>query len=165
MTHSNECKIKMSKKQKERWSNPEERLAISEKRKKYFENIDNRKKQSELKKKYYEDPEALIKHSCVRQGISRAEWTGFVSNGEYCDVWKDKEYREDVLKRDNYKCQSLLCWNNSKRLVRHHIDYDKKNCKPDNLIVLCTSCNLRANKNREYWEKFYICIMKRRKLN
>lgn len=45
------------------------------------------------------------------------------------------------------------------KLVVHHIDYNKKNCKPYNLITLCNSCNSRANNNRKQHEKFYKSIM------
>jgi len=37
----------------------------------------------------------------------------------------------------------------------HHIDYNKQNCKESNLITTCKSCNIKANKNRDYWEKFF----------
>lgn len=35
----------------------------------------------------------------------------------------------------------------------HHIDYDKKNNNPENLITLCHSCHAKTNSNREYWTK------------
>jgi hypothetical protein len=41
-------------------------------------------------------------------------------------------------------------------LTIHHIDYNKKNCKEENLITTCLWCNTRANFNRTYWQKFYI---------
>jgi 5-methylcytosine-specific restriction endonuclease McrA len=42
-----------------------------------------------------------------------------------------------------------------KALHVHHIDYNKKNCAPWNLVSTCQWCNLRANKNRKYWQDFY----------
>ena len=38
----------------------------------------------------------------------------------------------------------------------HHIDYDKLNCKPENLITLCHSCHAKSNYNRDYWFAFYM---------
>jgi len=35
------------------------------------------------------------------------------------------------------------------------INYDKRDCKPTNLITSCVSCNSRANSNKEYWEGLY----------
>jgi len=55
---------------------------------------------------------------------------------------------------------NINCWNNSKRLCIHHIDYDKNNCNPNNLITLCFSCNSRANKNRDKWKKIYTEILR-----
>ena len=40
----------------------------------------------------------------------------------------------------------------------HHIDYNKENCKENNLITLCKQCNLRANKNRDYWYGYFMYI-------
>ena len=37
----------------------------------------------------------------------------------------------------------------------HHIDYNKQNCKEENLTSLCRQCNLRVNCNRDYWEKYF----------
>lgn len=72
----------------------------------------------------------------------------------YCADWK-KLLKEEIKERDNYKCQNPDCWRRSKILTVHHIDYDKKNCKWDNLITLCNSCNVRANYKRDYWRKLF----------
>jgi len=66
------------------------------------------------------------------------------------------KHRKRILIRDNYECQNPTCRGNCKLLNVHHIDYDKENCEPENLIVLCVSCNSRANHNRKYWTKFYM---------
>jgi 5-methylcytosine-specific restriction endonuclease McrA len=34
------------------------------------------------------------------------------------------------------------------------IDYNKKNCNPENLITLCNKCHMKTNHNREKWIKF-----------
>jgi len=82
-------------------------------------------------------------------------WKGGSSKEEYCHVWGDKEFKEDIKERDNYKCQNPDCWDKNCDLVIHHIDYDKKNCHPDNLITLCRSCNARANADKKFWTKLY----------
>lgn len=51
------------------------------------------------------------------------------------------------------------CWGAGTRLCLHHFKYDKKKCSPKNLITLCNSCNIRANFNRDYWQKLYQSIM------
>lgn len=37
----------------------------------------------------------------------------------------------------------------------HHIDYNKLNCNPNNLITLCKSCHMKTNFNREYWLDYF----------
>jgi len=71
------------------------------------------------------------------------------------------ECKESIRKRDNYECQNCGMTEEEHLIVYgqvlqvHHIDYDKKNCKEDNLITTCLSCNIRANYNRNYWIEFY----------
>ncbi len=88
-------------------------------------------------------------------GSSNPNWKGGITYEPYCEIWLDAEYKESIKERDGYKCQNVDCWNNSNRLSIHHIDYDKKNCHPSNLITLCTSCNARANYNRDFWQTQY----------
>lgn len=79
-----------------------------------------------------------------RGGISRAPWS-FDFN---------EELKELIRKRDNYKCQ--LCGAPQEEFERalsvHHIDYDKANSDPENLITLCISCHSKTNDNRESWQ-------------
>lgn len=93
-------------------------------------------------------------------GKNNPNWKGGISCEPYCDAWADKEYKESIKQRDGYRCMNPDCWKTSKRLSIHHIDYNKKNCKLNNLITLCNSCNSRANKDREWHQNFYSEIMK-----
>jgi len=88
-------------------------------------------------------------------GAGHYNWKGGIKCEPYCDAWADKVYKEDIKARDNYACQNTDCWGTSERLALHHIDYDKKNCTPHNLITLCISCNSRANYNRDGWQTIY----------
>ena len=97
--------------------------------------------------------ETRIKISCIRQGIELKDWLGFISNEPYCFDWKSKEMKEYFKDRDNYdKCP--LPWCNGKNpydLVRAHIDNNKQNCHPDNIIRICRGCN-SAMQSKEYGE-------------
>jgi len=42
-----------------------------------------------------------------------------------------------------------------KRILIHHIDYDKQNCNENNLITVCNSCNSKVNYNRDYWFVYF----------
>jgi hypothetical protein len=73
--------------------------------------------------------------------------------------------RESIRDRDGHECQNC---NKSeeqeiidfyRKLSIHHIDYNKMNCLPENLITLCTSCNIKANYNKDYWFVYYTYIM------
>lgn len=44
---------------------------------------------------------------------------------------------------------------NGRKLPVHHIDYNKDNLNPRNLITLCTSCNGVVNKDRNEWTTFF----------
>jgi hypothetical protein len=94
-------------------------------------------------------------------GDKHWNWQGGIACEPYCSVWLDKEFKKSILERDNYQCQNPDCWGTSIRLTGHHIDYDKKNCDPSNIITLCNSCNSRANINRKCWTKFYQSIRTR----
>ena len=102
--------------------------------------------------------------SCIiinNSGKNHYNWKGGISCEPYCDAWADKEYKESIKERDGYQCLNSDCWKTSNRLTIHHIDYNKKNCHPYNLITLCGSCNSRANYNREEWFKFYNNMIKK----
>jgi len=65
--------------------------------------------------------------------------------------------KEEIKQRDGYECQNCGA---TERLDIHHIDYNKGNLSPWNLITLCKSCNMKANHNKTYWKKFYQGIIK-----
>jgi len=94
-------------------------------------------------------------------GSESSSWKGGVASEPYCPLWLNKEFRKDLLDRDNRRCQNPDCWNTVDKLSIHHIDYGKKNCHPDNLITLCVSCNSRANVDREWHTSWYTAIMQR----
>lgn len=89
-------------------------------------------------------------------------WKGGISCEPYCFEWSSKEFKEFIKERDGNRCLNPDCFGNIHKLCVHHIDYDKKNCGPENLATLCTSCNSRANKDREWHESWYKAIINRR---
>lgn len=72
-----------------------------------------------------------------------------VSNGtiQYPKVYyKNKKI---VFERDEFKCQCCGCVEDDKKLnkiIVHHIDVDKKNNSPSNLITLCVQCHLSLHR-------------------
>ena len=84
------------------------------------------------------------------------------ARGYYCGAWTDKEYKESIRIRDNHKCLNPCCKKKSKRLHLHHIDYDKNNCTPQNLVTLCNSCHSQSNHNREWHKVWYQALLRKR---
>lgn len=86
-------------------------------------------------------------------------WRGGISNLPYSFDFNE-ELKELIRKRDNYQCQ--ICGKKQidldsfhKKLSVHHVDYNKVNQNPDNLITLCSTCHMRTNFNREYWMNYF----------
>ena len=82
-------------------------------------------------------------------GDKHPQWRGGISfvpySPEFNGILKKK-----VKKRDGFFCQ--LC-GEEEQLCIHHIDYNKMNSNPQNLITLCRACNSRLNINREEWQE------------
>jgi len=100
-----------------------------------------------------------------RVGERSSNWKGGLSFEPYCSIFSDKEFKKMILERDKNQCQSCgitrmmsikLFGSN---LNLHHINYNKKDCDPYNLLSLCVSCNSKANSNRPYYEEIYSSLM------
>ena len=91
-------------------------------------------------------------------------------NGRYIDGRSENPYplefneslKELIRNRDDRKCQICGCLEVEciRKLDVHHIDYDKKNINPDNLISLCISCHRKTDYNRENWTKLLAKVRK-----
>lgn len=77
---------------------------------------------------------------------------------DYPINWTDTLKRA-IRERDNYVCR--LCNKQQCDITHHihHIDYNKNNCSPDNLITLCVSCHSKTNYKRNYWKQYFLGIM------
>ena len=95
-------------------------------------------------------------------GENNPSWKGGIACEPYCNVWSDKEYKEDIRIRDGHKCLNPNCSGVTKRLCLHHINYNKKDCFEGNLITVCRSCNSMANTNRSWHTSWYKAIIRNR---
>ena len=96
-----------------------------------------------------------VGHSQEISGENHPNWRGGVSKLPYPFEWTE-ELRATIRERDGNACMEC---GTSQDLHVHHIDYDKTNCLPDNLITLCNSCNARANFGRRHWQNRYTNIV------
>ena len=94
--------------------------------------------------------ETKIKLSEIHRGERGSNWRGGISFELYGFDWT-KLLKHSIRTRDCFVCQ--ICGKNG--WIIHHIDYNKKNCNPDNLITLCNSCHAKTNFNRKYWTNYF----------
>jgi hypothetical protein len=55
------------------------------------------------------------------------------------------------IHQDNYRDR----FGKRRKLIVHHIDYNKKNNNPINLISLCLDCHMKTNFERLDWENYF----------
>lgn len=112
---------------------------------------------------------ALLGHTCspeTRKKISEAQsgeksknWKGGISYQPYPEKWNET-LKNSIRQRDGYACQECGIHQDEldgrfKKLDVHHIDYNKDNLDPKNLITLCKSCHSKTNINRDYWLNYF----------
>lgn len=140
------------KKKKEGWTNPLKGRNITE---------EHRKNIKENNCKYWlgkKRPEISGENSnFFGQDNSKEKspsWLGGKSFEEYGLDWT-KTLKRSIRERDNYVCQLCSKIQCDYAFDVHHIDYNKKNCNPDNLITLCRSCHAKTNYKRDYWKEYF----------
>lgn len=86
----------------------------------------------------------------LQVGDKHSNWKGGIQYKPYPVDWTETLKRA-IRERDRYTCQ--LCGKQQGDITHdvHHIDYDKTNCNPDNLITLCKCCHVKTNYNRKKW--------------
>ena len=135
LKHRKKAKEKLSKVMLKRWQDNEERRKIIIGQKNHIFTSQHRENISKNRK-------GIASFS----GKEHPNWKGGKSFEPYSIDWTET-LRRAIRERDNYICQLCNQYGNNV----HHIDYDKKNCNPKNLITLCRKCNVKVNYNRNYW--------------
>jgi len=82
-----------------------------------------------------------------RCGENSPTWRGGISLEPYGSEWTE-DLREEIRKRDNHTC--AISGQPGHHV--HHINYNKTDNRPENLITLCISCHGKTNHNREYYK-------------
>ena len=166
-----ETKQKRIKSLKENWAKDEKRKQNVRDRNKYQWTLPNYRAEqierlSKLHKGKAVPEEARMKMSISALGPNNPNWRGGIACGPYCPIFYDKEFREMIDERDGNECLNPLCWHTTDHcpLEFHHINYNKKDCHPSNVLKICKSCNSRANFNKEFWQEHYKEIIRKRGL-
>jgi len=88
--------------------------------------------------------------SIANSGENNHWWKDGKSREPYPIAWR-QTLKKSIRERDKYTCN--ICKKFGKHV--HHIDYNKNNLNPKNLITLCSSCHSKTNNNRKDWRKFF----------
>ena len=141
-----------------------EKIAAFNRGKKHTTSVETRNKisASHLERKkllgYVNSPETREKMRIAQTGKRLSETTKAKisehNTGEKNHFWIDgralekysadwtKALKEEIRKRDDYTCQDC---GSIPSIIVHHIDHDKKNCGPDNLVTLCRKCHINIH--------------------
>lgn len=121
---------------------------------------ERRKQISEWSKEFYKDPNNRKKLRQRMKGSTHPVWRGGISKEPYPFEWTNT-LKESIKQRDNYTCMSCNKTKNEIKghLAIHHIDYNKENLNPANLITLCSSCHSKSNYNRDYWTAYFRALI------
>jgi len=93
------------------------------------------------------------KFSRMRKGKRHWNFKNWSSKKPYTKEWT-LELKNSIRKRDKYICAICKKYGNE----IHHINYDKKESFPYNLITLCHSCHTKTGYNRMFWELMFTII-------
>lgn len=106
-------------------------------------------------------PDNIIRNKKMKElGLLKLENNPNWKGGKSYEVYGfefTKKLKEKIRNLFNRKCAE--CGYSEEqlgyKLSIHHIDYNKKNNKEDNLIPLCVSCHTQTNFNRDDWVKYF----------
>ena len=172
ITRSEETRKKISEIQRGKHHSPKTEFkkghTISEEHKrKISETHKGKKLSNETKNKLSEIHKKLGSRGPVLFGKNHPAWQGGISFEPYSLDWT-RTLRLAIRQRDNFTCQKcgITEEEHLKKLGRilsvNHVDFNKKNCDPNNLNTLCVACNTSINFNRDYWTNYFqqkLCLV------
>lgn len=155
----------------EKYSDPEEYAAICGRldtfREENWTNPEYREYHQQLMAQRWEDEEYrsemssmiidLWKNPDYRERRRQTWVERYGSDEREYPIEFDNQLKEAIRDRDGRKC--AMCRTLEKDCQRnldvHHIDYDKFNCDPSNLVSLCQSCHIKTNYSRPFWTQVF----------
>jgi hypothetical protein len=147
------------------------RVALLKSRLGFKHSEQTKKHWSEIRKGKKHSLESRIKNSIAhigkKQSPEHVKHAADAHSGDKCNFWKGGIWgspynvdwtatlRRSIRERDGYICKICGMPQGDRALSVHHIDYNKLNCDPKNLISLCWKCHAATNSDREYWIKYF----------
>ena len=163
-----ERRKRMSQLIKRKWKDPEYRKTILAVITNIKHSEETKRKLSRLRKGTHASLEARLHMSEAQKGRKHSEKTkrkiGTANSGRNCHLWRGgvscnpypknwtRTLKRSIRERDSYTCG--IC-EKEPAIHVHHIDYDKNNCNPSNLVTLCTSCHSKTCCNRNQWKQYF----------
>jgi 5-methylcytosine-specific restriction endonuclease McrA len=124
--------------------------------------LETRLKMSASRTGKKKSPEATEKLRLSRLGEKSHFWRGGGGYAKYGPEF-NRGLKRFIRERDQCLCQRCYLPENGKKHHVHHIDFNKKNNHPTNLILLCGSCHPQTTLgDRLYWEEYYRGLMELR---
>ena len=150
---SQEQKNKISKSQIGKIFSSEQRRKISIANRGKIRSDEARKNHKGFLGKHF-SAESRKKIGDAQRGEKSHYWKGGISFDPYSIDWT-KTLKRSIRERDHYTCKICGDQQTEKTFCVHHIDYDKQNSNPNNLITLCSKCHSKTNTNREMWKLYF----------
>ena len=88
------------------------------------------------------------------KGELNGNWKGGTSKSPYSFEF-NAELKYAIRLREEFKCQICKMKEKDIPFPVHHIDYNKDNNNPENLVCLCLSCHSKTNSKRSYWIEYF----------
>lgn len=98
---------------------------------------EGKKRIPEAVKKSWERPGRKEEHRQAHLGENHPNWKG---RDGYGVDWTD-ELKEQYRERDGRRCANPECSRSSKKIDLHHINEDKTDHSPNNIVLVCGSCH------------------------
>jgi len=124
----------------------------------YFTSEETRIKMSRVKLQNPNIKSWLEKIRPVMLKENNPNWKGGIMYEPYSSDWTES-LKESIRQRDNYSCKKCDIKQTNKTFPVHHVDYNKKNCNPVNLVTLCNSCHGKTGTDRKVWISYFNNIL------
>jgi len=134
------------------------KISVALKGKRKPKGFSEKLRRANLGKKHSEVTKKRISINLIgkTKGEKNGNWNGGSSYEPYGKLWTNL-LKKTIRERERYVC--FICRKKQDKSQRdfdvHHIDYNKKNNDPLNLITLCHSCHTGTNHKRKKWIKYF----------